>query len=65
MEEEPGEGLFFALDELAAVFSRFKKSEGDLSGPERRILRRIEKAFYERLSIKEIEELENPGGGGG
>jgi hypothetical protein len=50
-------GLFLSMEECKCLFRRFKNEENNLVDEERGILRRLEKLFYSRLSIKEIEDL--------
>ena len=50
-------GLFLSMEECKCVFKRLKKEENNLVDEERGILRRLEKIFYSKLSIKEIEDL--------
>ena len=45
------------LEECKLVFRKFKKDEAKLTDDELRILQRIEKMLYTKLSIKEIVEL--------
>jgi hypothetical protein len=50
-------GIFLTLADCKALFPGLKKDEASLSGEERRVLLRIEKALYGSLSISEVEEL--------
>jgi hypothetical protein len=52
-------GLFLDFDDCKALFRGLKKKEAGLSGPERDILRRIERILYARLSIQELEEIDS------
>ncbi|MDR2617358.1 MAG: hypothetical protein LBC62_00685 [Treponema sp.] len=59
MEDNQETGLFLDFDDCKALFRGLKKNEAGLSGPERDILRRIERILYTRLSIREFEELDS------
>ena len=50
-------GLFLSMEECKYLFKRLKNEENNLGDEERGILRRLEKIFYSKLSIKEIEDL--------
>ena len=50
-------GLFLSMEECKCVFKRLKNEENNLVDEERGILQRLEKIFYSKLSIKEIEDL--------
>ena len=47
--------LFLSLEELLLLFPVIKKNESHLSNQERRVLVKIEKILYEKMSIAEIE----------
>ena len=50
-------GLFFSLEDCKCLFRRLKREETYLSDEESYILKRLEKILYNKLSIKEIEDL--------
>jgi hypothetical protein len=50
-------GLFLSMEECKCLFKRLKREEPNLRDEERCILQRLEKLFYSKLSIREIEDL--------
>jgi hypothetical protein len=57
MERIQEAGAFLSLRELKTIFPRLKKIEHTLDQGERQVLLKFEKALYEHLSVKEVEEL--------
>jgi hypothetical protein len=49
-------------EELRVLFPLLKGIEARMTGAERALLLRVEKALYEQLSIREIENLRSSGG---
>ncbi len=45
--------------ELKSLYVQLKRVEGQLGEDMRRLLIRIEKALYEKLTIEELEELKS------
>jgi hypothetical protein len=57
MEENGDAGFFLDIEECKTLFGRLKKNEDGLSYEERKILLRLERFLYSKLSIREVEEL--------
>ena len=57
MDPHEEAGLFFNLEDCKCLFRRLKKNEFNLSDEEHYILTRLEKMLYDKLSIREIEDL--------
>jgi hypothetical protein len=61
MEHTHEAGAFLSLRELMILFPRLKNMEHTLKQEERQVLMKFEKTLYEHLSVKEVEELLQPG----
>ncbi|GHV81913.1 hypothetical protein AGMMS49991_04710 [Spirochaetia bacterium] len=61
MDHTKETGVFLSLRELEILFPRLKNIEHALDQAERKVLLKFEKILYEHLSVKEVEELLQPG----
>jgi hypothetical protein len=57
MEDGAEAGLFLSGGEMKILFKRLKALEHALDACERDILRRMEQALYDSLSVDEVEAL--------
>ncbi|MDR2767280.1 MAG: hypothetical protein LBB82_03020 [Treponema sp.] len=55
-------GLVLSGEELRILFPLLKGIEAQMKSAERALLLKVEKALYEQLSIREIENLRSAGG---